>query len=118
MTNVIVTGAGKGLGKAIARQLLDDGLRVLAVDREGELLSSLAAEFGNGIECCQIDVTDHEAVERFFRARADQPLHGLVNNAGILLGKNLLETDLFASIPADVIQRYRDAELVKKPSAF
>ena len=49
MNNVIVTGAGKGLGKAIAKQLLDDGLRVLAVDREGELLSSLHAELGSEI---------------------------------------------------------------------
>lgn len=201
MQKVIITGAGKGLGKAIARQLLDDGLHVLAVDREAELLSALDAEFGNGIECCQLDVTDHNAIERFFGSCADQPLYGLVNNAGILLGKNILdyspeeiarvidvnlkgaiyfskffgkallsrkadgsivnlssssiyggadavysstkaalvgltkscalkfsphirvnavapgivETDLFANIPTEVIQRYRDAELVKKP---
>ncbi len=201
MQSVIVTGAGKGLGKAIARQLLDDGLRVLAVDRESELLRSLDAELGNGIECCQVDVTDHDAIERFFGSHADQPLYGLVNNAGIFLGRNLLDyspaeiarvldvnlkgaiyfskffgrvllsrkadgsivnlssssihggsdpvysatkaalvgltkscalqfspyvrvnavapgivaTDLFTSIPAEVVQRYRDAELVKKP---
>lgn len=92
MQNVIVTGAGKGLGKAIAKQLLDDGLRVIAIDREQELLSSLNAEFGNEIECCQIDVTDHNAIEQFFRSRAeDLSLHGLVNNAGILLGRNILD---------------------------
>jgi 3-oxoacyl-[acyl-carrier protein] reductase len=91
MQDVIVTGAGKGLGKAIAKQLLDDGLRVLAVDREQALLRSLDAELGNGIECFQIDVTDHNAIERFFRSLADRPLFGLINNAGILLGKSLFE---------------------------
>jgi 3-oxoacyl-[acyl-carrier protein] reductase len=91
MQNVIVTGAGKGLGKAIAKQLLDDGFRVLAVDREQELLRSLALEFGNEIECFRIDVTDHSAIEGFFRSLADRPLFGLVNNAGILLGKTLFE---------------------------
>jgi 3-oxoacyl-[acyl-carrier protein] reductase len=201
MQSVIVTGAGKGLGKAIAKQLLDEGMRVLAVDREKELLSSLDAEFGNRIECFHIDVTDHSGVERFFQSCVDRPLYGLVNNAGILLGKNLLdcspeeiarvidvnlkgaiyfskwfgrvllsrkadgsivnlssssiyggsdavysatkaaligltkscaltfspyvrvnavapgivETDLFAKIPPEVIQRYRNAELIKKP---
>src|SRR5262245_24010190 len=91
---VIVTGAGRGLGKAIAKQLLDDGLRIVAVDRDEALLSSVAAEFGSEVECCRIDVTDYGATETFFRSRADQPLFGLVNNAGILLGKNLLEYSL------------------------
>lgn len=71
--------------------MLDDGLRVLAVDREEELLSSLHAELGSGIDCYQVDVSDHDAVERFLGSCADQPLHGLVNNAGILLGKNILD---------------------------
>ena len=91
MHDVIVTGAGKGLGKAIAKRLLDDGLRVLAIDRDGDLLTSLHAEFGSRLECFEIDVTDYGAVERFFRSIAGRPLCGLVNNAGILLGKSLLE---------------------------
>jgi 3-oxoacyl-[acyl-carrier protein] reductase len=92
MQSVIVTGAGKGLGKAITKQLLDDGWHVIAVDREQELLRSLTTEFGGGIEGVQIDVTDHSAIEQFFSSHpADLSLHGLVNNAGILLGKNVLD---------------------------
>src|SRR5688500_11993583 len=89
MRHVIVTGAGKGLGKAIARQLLDDGWRVLAVDRDAELLSSLDAEFGNDIECHQVDVADHDAIERLFTSHADLPLQALVNNAGILAARDI-----------------------------
>lgn len=91
MHNIIVTGAGKGLGRAIAHQLLGDGARVFAVDREEALLSSLNAEFCSGVECCQIDVADYSAVEKFYRSLADLPLVGLVNNAGILLDKGLFE---------------------------
>jgi len=91
MQAVIVTGGGKGLGKAIAKKLLSDGLRVLAVDREKELLNALDSEFGSGIECFQIDVTDYDAVERFFHSLPKHSLYGLVNNAGILLGKSLLD---------------------------
>ena len=91
MQSIIVTGAGKGLGRAIAHQLLEDGARVHAVDREEAPLSSLSAEFGSSVECCQIDVTDYGAIEKFFRSLADLPLFGLVNNAGILLGKGLFE---------------------------
>jgi 3-oxoacyl-[acyl-carrier protein] reductase len=91
MHNVIITGAGKGLGKAIVSQLLEDGARILALDRDEALLRSLAAELGNRIECFRVDVADHAAVESFYRSLGDLPLFGLVNNAGILLGKSLLE---------------------------
>jgi 3-oxoacyl-[acyl-carrier protein] reductase len=91
MHSIIVTGAGKGIGRAIAHQLLEDGARVYAVDREEALLGSLNAKFGGRVECCQIDVTDYAAIESFFHSLADLPLFGLVNNAGILLGKGLLE---------------------------
>jgi 3-oxoacyl-[acyl-carrier protein] reductase len=91
MHNIIVTGAGKGLGRAIAHQLLGEGARVYAVEREEALLSSLNAEFGSRVECCQVDVTDYGAIEKLYRSLADVPLFGLVNNAGTLLGKGLFE---------------------------
>ena len=91
MQNVIVTGAGKGLGRAIVRQLMEDGFGIIAVDRATDLLNSLSAEFGNRIECCKVDVADYGAVEQFFRSLGDKRLFGLVNNAGMLLGKSLLD---------------------------
>ena len=39
----IITGAGSGIGRAIAERFLDEGARVLAVDRDGAALATLAA---------------------------------------------------------------------------
>lgn len=76
---VLVTGAGRGIGAAIARRLGRDGFHVLVTDRDAEAAEKVAAEVGGtGIG---LDVTDEEAVRRL--AAATPRLDGLVNNAGI-----------------------------------
>lgn len=43
MKDICVTGAGQGLGKAIATRLIDDGYRVVAVDVQADRLKELTA---------------------------------------------------------------------------
>lgn len=75
---VIVTGASKGIGAAIALDLAGRGYRPACVSRSG------AAPAGTGYAC---DMTDEAAVkETFARIAAEGPLVGLVNNAGVHLG--------------------------------
>jgi len=75
---VIVTGASKGIGAAIALELAGRGYRPACVSRSG------AAPAGTGHAC---DMTDEAAVrETFARIAAEGPLVGLVNNAGVHLG--------------------------------
>jgi len=79
MGNALVTGAGRGIGRAIARRLTADGHRVIAVDLDEAAAKEVAAEVdGRAVGC---DVTDLDAV-RALAASVDS-LDVLVNNAGI-----------------------------------
>jgi 3-oxoacyl-[acyl-carrier protein] reductase len=90
MRNVVVTGASRGLGLAIARRLSEAGYSVAAVARsEGEALGSAiraAKARGHGpIDFSPFDLADIEAIPAFtreLRKRHGSP-YGLVNNAGI-----------------------------------
>jgi len=75
----LVTGAGRGLGRAIAETLHQAGAHVIAVARTQTDLSELAAELSDRVETWAHDVTD----ENFISAIARLPrLDILVNNAG------------------------------------
>ena len=82
----VVTGAASGVGRATAELLLDDGAKVLAVDRDLSGLDDLTAEAGEDrLIVCELDVTDREAVHDAIddtHARLG-PVDLLVNNAGI-----------------------------------
>lgn len=86
-TACVVTGAARGLGKAIARALLAHGARVAVVDVSAEELQETAAEFRRAdrtVLPVVADVTVPEQVERMARQATDRlgPLEVLVNNAG------------------------------------
>jgi Tropinone reductase 1 len=84
-----VTGAGRGIGEAIAHRLAAEGASVVLVARSGDELASVAGAIRDGdaggeAEVLVLDVTDREAVDAKLKdllARVG-PLHVLVNNAG------------------------------------
>jgi 3-oxoacyl-[acyl-carrier protein] reductase len=84
----VVTGAGQGIGRAIAAKLAALGARVAVVDLNGEAAEQVAREIedmGGRATALPLDVADAEAVSAAFRTLADE-LDGidiLVNNAGI-----------------------------------
>lgn len=79
----VVTGAGQGIGREIARSLAGHGARVVLADIDGGLAKEAAAEIGGiGVGC---DVTSEEQVQELV-AEAVRNLGRLdvfVNNAGI-----------------------------------
>ena len=84
----IVTGAARGIGLEIARELLSMGMTVVAVDLREDLLAELPAKLNNPGEKLQnaaLDVTDSEGFTTLVEETATK--HGrldvLVNNAGI-----------------------------------
>ena len=82
MKVAVVTGAGSGIGRAIAVRLAADGYRVLVNDMRLAAAEAVAAEIG-GVACAG-DVSDEQDVAAIV-ARAESelgPVTHLVNNAG------------------------------------
>lgn len=79
----IVTGAGSGIGCATALRFAREGAKVIAIDRDAERLAELSNQH-DAIECCQCDVTDHEALKTCVdqTIRNHERIDVLVNNAG------------------------------------
>ena len=61
MRTAVVTGAARGLGRAMAARLIADGFAVWAVDTDAAAVASMAAE--TGATACALDVTDETAVD-------------------------------------------------------
>lgn len=92
---VVVTGAARGIGAAIARTVAAAGAEVIAVDvpAAGESLAEVANEIG-GI-ALQLDITADDAGGRIASLVAERgrTLYGIVHNAGITRDKMLVNTD-------------------------
>jgi len=95
----LVTGASRGLGKAIALALAEAGAQLALVSRDKDLLTDTATEIrslGETAEVFPADVSDEaqvRALEKTAVGRFRQ-LHILVNNAGINLRKPVTEFGL------------------------
>src|SRR3954447_25989194 len=94
----LVTGATSGIGREIARQLLDAGLRVLVGARDRERGRQTAEELGDGARAIALDVTDAASIAA--AAMEVDTLDVLVNNAGISLDARPL-----TEVGIDVLRR-------------
>lgn len=90
----VVTGAGSGIGRAIALHLSREGAVVHCVDRNLANVLTVAGECGTGI-AHQVDVTDVDAVQALAdRIFAAGPVDVLVNNAGIAHSGTILDSEV------------------------
>jgi len=89
---VIVTGAARGLGKAIAQACAAEGAALVLVD-----IAAAVSDVAAGPRTLAVvgDVRDEACAQRTVAAAVDRfgRLDGLVNNAGVLAEADILETD-------------------------
>ncbi|MET9579295.1 bifunctional aldolase/short-chain dehydrogenase [Streptomyces massasporeus] len=92
----LVTGAGSGIGKAIAHRLVAEGACVVVADLDAANAEAVAEELGGPDKAVAVtvDVTSEEQIAEAFRAAvlAFGGVDLVVNNAGISISKPLLET--------------------------
>lgn len=94
---MLITGAARGIGRAIALRFAEAGWQVLACDIDNAELAQLAADAPDSLHTAQLDVTrsaDWGRVLGDLRARSGGRLDLLVNNAGVLVGGKLAEIEL------------------------
>ncbi|HEY8480306.1 MAG TPA: SDR family oxidoreductase [Spirillospora sp.] len=88
-TWVVVTGASRGIGKAIAGRLIEAGHGVVGIARDRRRLDAVREEFSRAhgarvFEPAPLDLADPDAVDAFWsRAGEGRTLAGLVNNAAL-----------------------------------
>jgi 3-oxoacyl-[acyl-carrier protein] reductase len=95
---VIVTGAGRGIGRALAQGFAAEGARVAANDVSPDNLDRTVAavrEAGGEAEAFVADVANKMAVQTMIEAVRDRfgPIHALINNAGVEPHASLLTLD-------------------------
>src|SRR5712671_2684138 len=97
--SAIITGASKGLGKAMALALAESGARLALVSRNLEQLNETAAaarQQGADAEVFQADVTDEQQVRRLEKDVNERfgKVQILINNAGINIRKPVTDFTL------------------------
>jgi len=91
---ILVTGASAGFGDAIARRMVTDGHRVIALARRADRLAALHDALGDAVLPMALDVTDADAVASLPGSlpEAWRAVDVLVNNAGLALGVATAQT--------------------------
>lgn len=91
----IVCGASSGFGRAIAERLLNEGARVIAVARREEKLQELTGAFGDTATAVAGNLLNDDTHNAIEAAIGNDPLHGVVLNAGGPPALTPLETAMY-----------------------
>jgi len=86
----LITGGGRGIGRAIALALAREGARIAVAARTAEQVEQVAREIGNEAIALVCDVADPQSVAQMFERVGDVDI--LVNNAGVAESATVVNT--------------------------
>lgn len=92
----LITGAAHGIGRAIARRLLDDGWRIGVVDLKARDLERVFARQARRVVIVEGDIGEEATAKRAVTATLEKfgRLDGVVSNAGIMIRKPIRQLTL------------------------
>jgi NAD(P)-dependent dehydrogenase (short-subunit alcohol dehydrogenase family) len=102
----LITGANRGIGRAVAAELYGRGLDVVVTARDSDAASTAAASIGPHVRAHQLDVTDPLSVSR--SSEGIGPVDVLVCNAGVFLDTG---TDPLC-VPLELVERTLQVNLL------
>ncbi|SFT26497.1 SDR family oxidoreductase [Paenibacillus sp. BC26] len=117
--NILLTGASRGLGLAIAAEALERRHNVIAGVRDvsGDKLATLRATYGDRLTIAELDVASEESIAGLASAlkREGRTLGAIVNNAAILNARNtqIEELDMNDVVQAFEVNLYGPMRVVK-----
>ncbi len=93
--NILITGGASGIGKLMAEMALKKGATVILWDIHDKMLSAVANELENygKVYTITVDLNQQTSIELAFKKTMELqiPIHGIINNAGIVVGKYFQE---------------------------
>jgi 3-hydroxybutyrate dehydrogenase len=101
--NILITGAGSGLGRGLSLCLAQAGHSIFATDRDLAGAQETVAQIeqvGGTAEAHALDVTSEEDIQRFLNAVGEREIEVLVNNAGL---QHVSEVKDFATAKWDLL---------------
>lgn len=96
-STIVVTGAARGIGAAIAKQLLDQGYHVIGIDRQEnpkqwDICKTITPDQSSQWQGISQDITHQQETQTLISELLERyEITGLVNAAGVLIMRSMLE---------------------------
>jgi NAD(P)-dependent dehydrogenase (short-subunit alcohol dehydrogenase family) len=85
MKTYVVTGISKGLGRAVATLLLEQGHGVIGTYNSNEAAAQEFQQQNENLQIYKVDLLDADSLSQFINSLSDVELDGVVNSAGVFL---------------------------------